>query len=63
MTKMAKKVSFSHRTSVFLNNTHLLTPFSICLPNDRGMAAPMLKRKNGNTRSTQVMPKICGLKT
>ena len=56
MMNTAKKLSFSHRSTLFQANTRRLTPLSYCLPKDSGMAAPMENRKKGKMRSTHVMP-------
>ena len=58
---MAKIVRVSHLLKREPVTSHLLTPFSNLLRMARGKAAPIVKRKNGNTRSTQVMPGTSGL--
>ena len=58
---MAKMVSVSHRLKRLPVTSHRLTPLSSLLRIASGNAAPMVKRKNGNTRSTQVMPGTSGL--
>ena len=40
-----------------------LIPLRSFPPRENGMDAPMVKMKNGNTRSTQVIPFTSGLKT
>ena len=59
---MAKIVSVSQRLKRLPVTDHLLAPFSSLFLIARGKAAPIVKRKNGNTRSTQVMPGTSGLK-
>ena len=58
---IAKIVSVSHLLKRLPVISHLLTPLSSFFRIASGNAAPMVNRKNGNTRSTQVMPGTSGL--
>lgn len=54
--KMAKNVSSTHRATLLPRRRPRLSPLASRRPSERGMAAPIEKRKKGKTRSTHVMP-------
>ena len=54
--KIAKKVNCTPRLIASYTNLNLVSPFSNPFLIEKGKAAPIANKKNGKTRSTQVIP-------
>lgn len=58
-----KAASVSHLLIIPVDTFHTLWPLRSFPPREKGIDAPIEKMKNGNTRSTQVIPFMSGLNT
>ena len=56
LTKIPRANRITERRAIRMSSFFLLSPRASLLANEYGIAAPTMKRKNGNTKSVMVQP-------